>query len=118
LSVVIKAVERIAEAIGEAIGEDIEVRQRNQLGRALEEELPIPLGPSITILYVEAVCSLSIRPASIAASGMQESMANPTAKLRSPIEYQHQFGAAPGRKRCLLIARQADELPHRLATAS
>jgi hypothetical protein len=49
LSVTTKAVERTAEAIGE----DIEVRQQLQLERALQLELPIPLGPRIPILYVE-----------------------------------------------------------------
>ena len=49
LSVTTKAVERTAEAIGE----DIEVRQQRELERALQLELPIPLGPRIPILYVE-----------------------------------------------------------------
>jgi hypothetical protein len=49
LSVTTKAVERTAEAIGE----DIEVRQQHERGRALQLELPIPLGPRILILYVE-----------------------------------------------------------------
>jgi hypothetical protein len=49
LSVSTKAVERTAEAIGE----DIEVRQQRELERALQLELPIPLGPRIPILYVE-----------------------------------------------------------------
>jgi hypothetical protein len=49
LSVTTKAVERTAEAIGE----DIEVRQQHERGRALQLELPIPLGPRIPILYVE-----------------------------------------------------------------
>jgi hypothetical protein len=49
LSVTTKAVERTAEAIGE----DIEVRQQHERRRALQLELPIPLGPRIPILYVE-----------------------------------------------------------------
>jgi hypothetical protein len=49
LSVTTKAVERTAEAIGE----DIEVRQQQERRRALQLELPIPLGPRIPILYVE-----------------------------------------------------------------
>src|SRR4029077_6017656 len=49
LSITTKAVERTAEAIGE----DIEVRQQHELRRALQLELPIPLGPRIPILYVE-----------------------------------------------------------------
>ena len=49
LTVTTKAVERTAEAIGE----DIEVRQQHELQRALQLELPIPMGPRIPILYVE-----------------------------------------------------------------
>jgi hypothetical protein len=49
LSITTKAVERTAEAIGE----DIEVRQQHELRRALQLELPIPIGPRIPILYVE-----------------------------------------------------------------
>jgi len=49
LSLTTKAVERTAEAIGE----DIEVRQQRELRRALQLELPIPIGPGIPILYVE-----------------------------------------------------------------
>jgi hypothetical protein len=49
LSLTTKAVERTAEAIGA----DIEVRQQRQLRRALQLELPIPMGPRIPILYVE-----------------------------------------------------------------
>lgn len=49
LSVTTKAVERTAEAIGE----DIEVGQQRELERALQLQLPIPLGPRIPILYVE-----------------------------------------------------------------
>ena len=49
LSVTTKAVERTAEAIGE----DIDVRQQRELRRALQLELPIPMGPRIPILYVE-----------------------------------------------------------------
>jgi len=44
-----KAVERTAEAIGE----DIEDCQQGELKRALQLELPIPIGPRIPILYVE-----------------------------------------------------------------
>ena len=49
LSLTTKAVERTAEAVGE----DIEVRQQGELRRALQLELPIPMGPRIAILYVE-----------------------------------------------------------------
>lgn len=49
LSVTTKAVERTAEAIGE----DIEVRQQHELQRAMQLELPIPMGPRIPILYAE-----------------------------------------------------------------
>ena len=49
LSVTTTAVERTAEAIGE----DIELRQQRELQRALQLELPIPMGPRIPILYVE-----------------------------------------------------------------
>lgn len=49
LSITSKAVERTAEAIGE----DIEVRQQRELRRALQLELPIPMGARIPILYVE-----------------------------------------------------------------
>jgi len=49
LSLTTKAVERTAEAIGE----DIEVRQPHERRRALQLELPIPIGPRIPILYVE-----------------------------------------------------------------
>jgi hypothetical protein len=49
LSVTTKAVERTAEAIGE----DIEAGQQRELKRALQLELPIPIGPRIPILYVE-----------------------------------------------------------------
>lgn len=49
LAVTTKAVERTAEAIGE----DIEVRQQRELQRAMQLELPIPLGARIPILYVE-----------------------------------------------------------------
>ena len=51
LTVTTKAVERTAEAIGEDI--DIEVRQQHELPRAMQLELPIPMGPRIPILYVE-----------------------------------------------------------------
>jgi hypothetical protein len=49
LSITTKAVERTAEAIGE----DIEVGQQSDLRRALQLDLPIPMGPRIPILYVE-----------------------------------------------------------------
>jgi hypothetical protein len=49
LSLTTKAVERTAEAVGE----DIEVRQQGELKRALQLNLPIPIGPRIPILYVE-----------------------------------------------------------------
>jgi hypothetical protein len=49
LTVTTKAVERTAEAIGA----DIERRQQQELKRALQLELPIPIGPRIPILYVE-----------------------------------------------------------------
>ena len=49
LTVTTKAVERTAEAIGE----DIEQRQQQELQRALQLELPIPIGPRIPLLYVE-----------------------------------------------------------------
>jgi hypothetical protein len=49
LTVNTKAVERTAEGIGE----DIEQRQQQELQRALQLELAIPIGPRIPILYVE-----------------------------------------------------------------
>ena len=49
LSVTTKAVERTAEAIGK----DIEVHQQHELQRAMQLELPIPMGPRIAIMYVE-----------------------------------------------------------------
>jgi hypothetical protein len=49
LSVTTKAVERTAETIGE----DIEQRQLQERKRAMQLELPIPIGPRIPILYVE-----------------------------------------------------------------
>jgi hypothetical protein len=49
LTVTTKAVERTAEAIGE----DIERREQQERQRALQLELPIPIGPRISILYVE-----------------------------------------------------------------
>lgn len=49
LTVTTKAVERTAEAIGE----DIERHQQQELQRALQLELPIPIGSRIPILYVE-----------------------------------------------------------------
>ena len=49
LTVTTKAVERTAETIGE----DIERGQQQELRRALQLELPNPIGPRIPILYVE-----------------------------------------------------------------
>ena len=49
LTVTTKAVERTAETIGE----DIERRQQQELQRALQLELPIPIGSRIPVLYVE-----------------------------------------------------------------
>jgi hypothetical protein len=49
LTVTTKAVERTAETIGE----DIERGQQQELQRALQLELPIPIGPRIPLLYVE-----------------------------------------------------------------
>jgi len=49
LTVTTKAVERTAETIGEAI----EGGQQQELRRALQLELPIPIGPRIPLLYVE-----------------------------------------------------------------
>jgi hypothetical protein len=49
LTVTTKTVERTAEAIGA----DIELRQQRELQRALQLDLPIPMGPRIPILYVE-----------------------------------------------------------------
>jgi hypothetical protein len=49
LSLTTKAVERTAETIGE----DIEPRQPQELKRAMQLELPIPIGPRIPVLYVE-----------------------------------------------------------------
>src|SRR5262249_47257475 len=48
-SITSKAVERTAEALGE----DIEVRQQRELTRALQLELPNPMGGPIPIPYVE-----------------------------------------------------------------
>ena len=49
LSVITKAVERTAEAIGE----DIEIRQQQELQKALQLELSIPFGSRIPIFYIE-----------------------------------------------------------------
>jgi hypothetical protein len=49
LTVTTKTVERTAEAIGE----DIERRQQQELNRAVQLELAIPIGPRIPLLYVE-----------------------------------------------------------------
>jgi hypothetical protein len=49
LSVTTKAVERTAEAIGV----DIATRQQKETNRARQLDLPIPIGPSIPVLYVE-----------------------------------------------------------------
>jgi pimeloyl-ACP methyl ester carboxylesterase len=49
LSVTTKAVERTAEAIGV----DIAARQQEETNRARQLDLPIPIGPSIPVLYVE-----------------------------------------------------------------
>lgn len=49
LTVTTKAVERTAETIGE----EIERQQQQELKRALQLELPIPIGSRIPVLYVE-----------------------------------------------------------------
>lgn len=49
LSVTTKAVERTAEAVGE----DIAARQDAAVGRSLEGLLPLPIGPSLPVLYVQ-----------------------------------------------------------------
>jgi len=49
LEVTTKAVERTAEAIGA----DIAARQQQEIDRARQLDLPIPLGPSIPVLYIE-----------------------------------------------------------------
>jgi hypothetical protein len=49
LTVTTKTVERTAEAIGE----HIERRQQQELNRAVQLELAIPIGPRIPLLYVE-----------------------------------------------------------------
>lgn len=49
LDVTTKAVERTAEAIGA----DIAAQQENEIGRAMQWELPIAIGPPISILYVQ-----------------------------------------------------------------
>ena len=49
LEVTTKTVERTAEAIGE----DIAARQQEAIAEALQQELPLAVGPSIPILYVQ-----------------------------------------------------------------
>jgi hypothetical protein len=49
LTVTTKAVERTAEAIGE----DIAARHEEEVRRALQAPLPLPLGPSLPVLYVQ-----------------------------------------------------------------
>jgi hypothetical protein len=49
LAVTTKAVERTAEAIGA----DIAARQQEETNRARQWDLPIPIGPSIPLLYIE-----------------------------------------------------------------
>jgi hypothetical protein len=49
LEVTTKAVERTAEAIGADIG----ACQQQEMNRALQLDLPIPIGPTIPVLYVE-----------------------------------------------------------------
>ena len=49
LSVTTKAVERTAEEIGV----DIAARQQKEMNRARQLDLPIPIGPSIPVLYIE-----------------------------------------------------------------
>jgi hypothetical protein len=49
LAVTTKAVERTAEAIGA----DIAARQQEETNRARQWDLPIPIGPSIPVLYIE-----------------------------------------------------------------
>lgn len=49
LEVTTKAVERTAEAMGG----DMAARQRREMDRALQLDLPIPIGPPIPVLYIE-----------------------------------------------------------------
>lgn len=49
LAVTTKAVERTAEAIGA----DIAARQQEEMNRARQWDLPIPIAPSIPVLYIE-----------------------------------------------------------------
>jgi hypothetical protein len=49
LEVTTKAVERTAEAMGA----DIAARQKQEMNRARQLDLPIPIGPPIPVLYVE-----------------------------------------------------------------
>ena len=49
LEVTTKAVERTAEAIGE----DIAAREQQQIGRAMQLELPVAVGGALPILYVQ-----------------------------------------------------------------
>ncbi len=49
LEVTTKAVERTAEAIGA----DIAARQQEEMNRARQLDLPIPIGPPIPVLYIE-----------------------------------------------------------------
>ena len=49
LEVTAKAVERVAEAIGA----DIAAREQAAIQKAMQLELPVAAGPSISILYVE-----------------------------------------------------------------
>jgi len=49
LEVTTKAVERTAEAMGQHIA----AQEQKQIGRAMQLQLPIPLGPRISILYLQ-----------------------------------------------------------------
>jgi hypothetical protein len=49
LEVTTKAVERTAEAIGA----DIASREQQEMSRAMQLDLPIPIGPPIPVLYIE-----------------------------------------------------------------
>jgi hypothetical protein len=49
LEVTTKAVERTAEAIGA----DIAARQQLEMSRAMQLDLPLPIGPAISVLYIE-----------------------------------------------------------------
>src|SRR5260370_14501924 len=53
LEVTYKAVERTAEAIGADIG----ACQQLEMNRTLQLDLPIPIGPTIPVLYVEFDCT-------------------------------------------------------------